>query len=589
MVLLTPRASKQLATLLFVSSVLGCTALIAQYSGGALGYEASLLAVVFPWVPLILTGSFIAVCAWAVLAATYRHTSSVPFLAGTLSLTAIYYVILALPGIRYGAPYDRWDVWFYLGFGTDTQTTGHVNFLADFYPGLQTLTVGLYNIAAVPQEVTIAFLFPLIAALRIPVLALAGRRLLGNSGGLLTACVASITGFSTTGLYGSPWGFSLLLLDFFVLAGVVTAGSRRREVRALLLLIGVAVVLSHILTAFAILLAAMLAWLWALWSRRGDRTLWLGRSSLPIIASFGVITLGYLFLVTNVYRVPIQVVLSNLGRSNPILFEAASSKNFGLAAIFQVLFPEVATASFALVGLLFLLRSKNRLFEGLLVPFLFLSGIVLFVLEETTVRRSLFGPNRPLSILAQATPLLGGAMFSRLLACRRQDISVQSRWVNWFNGLRRPFTVAFGALMILAFAYGTLTVYPSPAIFNINPQFTACEKTAVIWLGTSNPGLSVRTDESLSRSSFYFSRTVKGWVSGYWGYDNSLPAHLNVSDFTEPTVALISDHVLAKGFSGLVPNWTISQGDWASFSSSPNVSMIYDCGDAHVFLLRPPT
>src|SRR3989442_7137559 len=182
LVLLTPRASKQLATLLFVSSVLGCTALIAQYSGGALGYEASLLAVVFPWVPLILTGSFIAVCAWAVLAAPYRHTSSVPFLAGTLSLTAIYYVILALPGIRYGAPYDRWDVWFYLGFGTDTQTTGHVNFLADFYPGLQTLTVGLYNIAAVPQEVTIAFLFPLIAALRIPVLALAGRRLLGNSG-----------------------------------------------------------------------------------------------------------------------------------------------------------------------------------------------------------------------------------------------------------------------------------------------------------------------------------------------------------------------------------------------------------------------
>ena len=148
---------------------------------------------------------------------------------------------------------------------------------------------------------------------------------------------------------------------------------------------------------------------------------------------------------------------------------------------------------------------------------------------------------------------------------------------------------AGAAIVCVGFAYGMVTGYPSPYVFNLNPQFTQCEGSAVTWLGTLDSGLPVITDESLSRASFYYSYTIGQWKAGYWGYTNLIPSHLTFNRTQQyPVAILISEHILQKGRSGFVPNWTISSSDWAAFERRPNVDLVYSCGHTRTFFLGTP-
>src|SRR2546425_9573958 len=212
---LRPSGRLLVVSLIIVSLIFAaCVLTLGLFAQGVNGYEVSLSQVLFPTATFILTSGFVVLLSWIIYGVLRHRSLAASFIPVTIGLTILYDTILLIPSVRYGVPFDRWDVWFYLGFAHDLSRTGAVNLLTDFYPGFQVLTVTLDNLSGVDPTTSVGIFFSILAASRIPVVALTARRLVGPNGGLLAAAVAAIAGLTTTGLYGSPQVFCLLLLVF---------------------------------------------------------------------------------------------------------------------------------------------------------------------------------------------------------------------------------------------------------------------------------------------------------------------------------------------------------------------------------------
>src|SRR5437667_12200260 len=103
-------------------------------SGTVTGYEISLYDALPPSLWFGMFSAF-ALYALGLTRASLKRRSKLAA-ANLGGLTATYFVLLALPVIRYRTYYTEWDVWFHLGDTAAIARTNHVDFLANYYPSL---------------------------------------------------------------------------------------------------------------------------------------------------------------------------------------------------------------------------------------------------------------------------------------------------------------------------------------------------------------------------------------------------------------------------------------------------------------------
>src|SRR5437773_561238 len=524
-------------------------------------YETAIASALFPFSGSVLILAFSGVLAFA-LWFSRKESLGIFFPASVVALSFLSGCLMAIPYLRYGAPFDRLDVWVHLTYVEQILQTGGLQLSTDFYPALHVLAASLYFYGGIPSQVGIGLVFPLLASSRVPILALIARRYQGDRAGIVAAGIATVLGVTTPSAYGTPWGFSVVLLDCFLLIIVLQSKETRSRFGVLLVVVGLALVLSHVLTAVAISIAFTLLFFYRLSTRVYRRPR--GKlSPLGVGAVFTVLTVAYVFILTRIYLIQGPLIIADLGRSNPLQFQATTSANFTLANVVRVLGPDLAVIGLAIMGIAKNLLRNNRPREGPQFLFaFFLASALILILEESLIRNTPFGPTRPIALAEQAAPVLAVALVPPLLNAGSPDRLVkfarQEDPTLAGSNVRGLSLTLVTVTVCIAFAYGTVTGFPSPYVFNLNPQFTHCESSAVIWLGTAGSGLPVVTDESLSRASFYYSSTLSSWKTGYWGYTNLIPSHLAFNRSQQyPVMILISEHVLQKGGSGFVPNWTI--------------------------------
>src|SRR2546428_1500333 len=160
-------------------------------SGSVAGYEISLYDALPPgfWFAIILAFSLYSL---GLTRASLRRRSKLAA-ANLAGLTATYFVLLALPVIRYRTYYTEWDVWFHLGDSTAIVRTGQVDLSANYYPTLHLLWASLAQIAGTSVYSAGLFLGPGITALCVPVLyVLSARMFRSPTAGAFTAILGAI-------------------------------------------------------------------------------------------------------------------------------------------------------------------------------------------------------------------------------------------------------------------------------------------------------------------------------------------------------------------------------------------------------------
>ena len=499
-------------------------------------------------------------------------------------------IILLVPRIKYAVLLDRWDSWYNIGRIRDILDVGHINTFQNPYPGLHVLVSILVNMSGISTS-KIEDVFMLTNSLLFSLYPIF-MYLLGGKLGLNDVQKASVFCFSILFPYISmyetvtPTGFMITapfgFATFFIPLIMILIFNKNVD-RLLIIILIFTVTISHMVTAISmgIGLFSMKAFNSTMkYMKIANPVKFSNVNNYLIYISF-LLIIAWLVYLTDMYIYPTRVLYNAifLGETFMTPYNTIMNKE-GIVGVDRVilllklLIPSLIVVFLSLIAVRRIIRYRCDSKMSALFVLLgwFVGNAILFSIITVSFSNLEFSSFRILGMEFILTPILAGYTLG---------IEIRNSLYN-----RKNFLILISILVVF-FAAGLFTKYPSPYTESINWQTTQHEINGVKWFYSFK-------NEYIGYISGNYQQAI---LTGYIGYNNTfhrndfrdfetkLPKHFGYDNFTKYSQEVIHKYVLLTKFDFYLQsrNGELSVDDLDMLEGDRLTNRIYSNGEYQVY------